>query len=116
MTTQTPDERQWKVVWTIDEWAPTPEEAARKARLAQIRPNTLATVFEVREHVEPGSAAERRLVSYRIDVNELPSIDQAFVCPECGSPIRKFYRPNASDPGDVDPAADCTNPQCDWGY
>lgn len=37
-------------------------------------------------------------------------------CPTCGSPVNKWYSPNMSDPGDVDPRADCTNPNCEWGY
>lgn len=37
-------------------------------------------------------------------------------CPECGSKVRLWYSPNDLDPGDVDPRADCTNPDCGWGY
>lgn len=116
-----PDERQWTVTWTIEEWAATPEEAARKARAAQIHPSSLATVFDVREVVEPGSLDERRLVSYRVDVAEAPLpqkrlVPQRATCPECGSPVRHYFRANPMDPGDVDPAADCTNAACGWGY
>lgn len=37
-------------------------------------------------------------------------------CPVCGSPTHKWWAPVLSDPGDVEPRANCTNPTCDWGY
>jgi hypothetical protein len=37
-------------------------------------------------------------------------------CPDCGWPVINWYSPNHLDPGDVDPRADCTNPDCGWGY
>ena len=37
-------------------------------------------------------------------------------CPDCGWVVINWYSPNNGDPGDVDPRADCTNPDCDWGY
>lgn len=36
-------------------------------------------------------------------------------CPDCGSLVINWYSANL-DPGDVDPRADCTNPDCGWGY
>jgi hypothetical protein len=38
------------------------------------------------------------------------------LCPDCGSPMRRWYSANPTDPGDVDPRATCTNPDCQWGY
>ena len=37
----------WRVTWVIDVDASSHEEAARKARAAQVRPGTIATVFTV---------------------------------------------------------------------
>lgn len=37
-------------------------------------------------------------------------------CPDCGWLVINWYSPNNRDPGDVDPRADCTNPDCGWGY
>jgi len=37
-------------------------------------------------------------------------------CPDCGWLVINWYSPNHLDPGDVDPRADCTNPDCGWGY
>jgi len=37
-------------------------------------------------------------------------------CPDCGSPVINWWSGNQLDPGDVDPRADCTNPDCGWGY
>jgi hypothetical protein len=37
-------------------------------------------------------------------------------CPDCGWPVINWYSGNQLDPGDVDPRADCTNPDCGWGY
>lgn len=36
------------------------------------------------------------------------------ICPDCGAPVTHWYSANQSDPGDVDPRADCT--KCEWGY
>lgn len=44
----------YRVRWEIDVEAETPYEAAVAARKAQVRPGTIATVFEVSEHVGPG--------------------------------------------------------------
>jgi hypothetical protein len=37
-------------------------------------------------------------------------------CPDCGWPVINWWSGNQLDPGDVDPRADCTNPDCGWGY
>jgi len=37
-------------------------------------------------------------------------------CPDCGWPVTNWWSGNHLSPGDVDPRADCTNPNCDWGY
>jgi len=37
-------------------------------------------------------------------------------CPDCGWPVVNWWSGNQLDPGDVDPRADCTNPDCGWGY
>lgn len=37
-------------------------------------------------------------------------------CPDCGWPVNNYYSSNQLDPGDVDPRADCSNPDCGWGY
>jgi hypothetical protein len=37
-------------------------------------------------------------------------------CPDCGGEVINWYASNPRDPGDVDPRADCTNPDCLWGY
>lgn len=42
-------ERQYRVVWQIDLYAKTPEEAAEEALRIQRDPDSLATVFNVTE-------------------------------------------------------------------
>lgn len=37
-------------------------------------------------------------------------------CPQCGQEVRHWHVPNSSDPGDVDPAGRCTNPDCTFEY
>jgi hypothetical protein len=37
-------------------------------------------------------------------------------CPDCGWPVINWWSGNQLDPGDVDPRADCSNPDCGWGY
>jgi hypothetical protein len=37
-------------------------------------------------------------------------------CPDCGWSVHNWFAGNPRDPGDVDPRADCTNPDCGWGY
>lgn len=37
-------------------------------------------------------------------------------CPDCGWPVNNWWSGNQLDPGDVDPRATCTNPDCGWGY
>jgi hypothetical protein len=39
---------EYRVIWTIDVDAADPREAAEKARAAQVRPDTTATVFQVK--------------------------------------------------------------------
>ena len=38
------------------------------------------------------------------------------VCPECGCAVDEYYRPAWTNDGDVEPAARCTNSDCDYGY
>lgn len=38
---------EYRITWTIDEWADTPEEAARQARARLLDPDSIADVFEV---------------------------------------------------------------------
>lgn len=40
---------EYLVLWTIDAEADTPRQAARQARAAQVRPGTLAVVFDVQD-------------------------------------------------------------------
>lgn len=41
---------EYRVTWIIDVDAASPREAAEKARAAQTRPDTTATVFQVQEY------------------------------------------------------------------
>jgi len=45
----------YRVVWEIDSWADTPAGAEAEARRAMTDPDTLATVFTVRETDEGGN-------------------------------------------------------------
>ena len=40
---------EYLVLWAIDAEADTPRQAARQARAAQVRPGTLAVVFDVQD-------------------------------------------------------------------
>lgn len=42
-------EKQYHVVWEIDVYATSAKEAAQKARILQARPDTSATIYEVKE-------------------------------------------------------------------
>lgn len=39
-----------------------------------------------------------------------------WICPECGRYVAEGYRPAWTNDGDVEPAASCTNPDCDFWY
>lgn len=43
---------EYRVRWVIEVEADSPHEAAVKARAAQTRPDTTATVFQVQEHYQ----------------------------------------------------------------
>lgn len=63
-------EREYRVRWEIDVLAASPSAAAKKAREAQTRPDTIATAFEVHERgggrsrweIDLSYPAESRLV------------------------------------------------------
>jgi predicted nucleic acid-binding Zn-ribbon protein len=38
------------------------------------------------------------------------------VCPECGCAVFEYYRRSWTNDGDVEPAASCTSPDCDFWY
>jgi hypothetical protein len=38
------------------------------------------------------------------------------ICPDCGWPLITGYRPDPSDPDDVEPTAICSKPSCDYYY
>jgi hypothetical protein len=44
---------EYRVTWEIDVEADSPRQAAEKARAAQVRPGTIATVFTVAPRVDP---------------------------------------------------------------
>lgn len=52
---------EYRITWTIDVSARSPEEAARKAREIQLRKDSIADVFEVRSGKDV----------HRIDLSEL---------------------------------------------
>lgn len=60
-------ESSYRVTWTIDIDALNPQDAARKAREAQTRPDTIATVFEVTD--ENGD-------SETVDLSELDETEE----------------------------------------
>jgi hypothetical protein len=42
-----PEQKDYTVAWTVQVQADSPEQAARRARVMQIDPDTAATVFDV---------------------------------------------------------------------
>ena len=63
-------DKHYKVVWAIDQWAPSPEQAARQARIVQRDPNSTANIFDVRD-MEFGDVTEVDLD----DINTVRSED-----------------------------------------
>lgn len=41
--------KEYRVIWEMEVSAKSPEDAAEQARIAQVDPDTLATIFEVTE-------------------------------------------------------------------
>jgi hypothetical protein len=64
---------EYRVRWVIEVDADSPHDAAVKARAAQIRPGTIATVFEVQEYRQVRAEWAAPIVT--IDLSE---------CDECG--------------------------------
>lgn len=65
--------REYVVTWRIDIEADSPEEAARKAREIQLRPNSIANVFTVTERGAPLS----RVVDLDACDGRIPKRDSA---------------------------------------
>lgn len=65
--------REYVVTWRIDIEADSPEEAARKAREIQLRPNSIANVFTVTER----GAALSRVVDLDAREGRIPKRDSA---------------------------------------
>jgi len=68
------------------------------------------------ENALAGLARSRELVRATEQVAEPVRTAKDHPCPDCGWPVINWWSGNQLDPGDVDPRADCTNPDCGWGY
>ena len=64
--------KQYRVRWEIDVEASSPEEAARSARATQLRTDSIADVFEVRE-------VDGTVVSPGCQTVDLSEIDERYV-------------------------------------